>query len=104
MNFKDDKKNKFTKNDWLVLKSNAGGYLGSCHHLAGKNYEYLNLILPMTAFDHLGKGHFKNYQHPDKVPQELKNKALDIWKRWLTEGDYQYFFDKGLIYIKENDY
>ena len=98
MNFKDNKKNKFTKKDWLVLKSNVCGYAGNCHHLAGKSYEYLDLLLPMTVFEHLGNGHAKNYQHPDKVPQELKNKALSLWKTWLPEEDFNYFVDNGLIY------
>jgi hypothetical protein len=70
--------------------------------LAGKDYEYLNLLMPLTSLDHRGRGHAKTYSHPDQVPQEILNKALDIWKRWLTEEDYNYFLNKNLIYIKND--
>ena len=90
--------NKFTKKDWAILKNNIQGFRGELHHTAGKQYEYLNLLLPLSVHEHRGNGHAKNYHQPDLVPKELRDRALSLWKTWLPEEDFNYFVENGLIY------
>jgi len=91
-------KNKFTKKEWDVLKYAVGGFKGELHHLAGKQYEYLNLILPLSSEEHRGKTPARNYKYPDNVPHDLICRASNLWVAWLSLEEMQYFYDKGLIY------
>lgn len=91
------KKNKLTKDEWQRLKNSVGKFIGDCHHLAGKDYEYLCFLLPLSVIEHRGKKPIRNFKHPDNVPAELKIRAITFWINHLNDEDYMYFFDKGLI-------
>lgn len=97
-------KNKFKKDEWQKLKNAVEGYKGEIHHLAGKDYEYLCFLLPLSVKEHRGNNPIRNYGDPDKVPLELKIKAITFWTSKLSDEDFNYFFDNGLInYSKGGD-
>lgn len=94
---------KFPKEAWKRIKGNIEGWHLELHHLIkGQKIERLELILPLSVEEHRGKNAAKNWADPDRVPQELRDRALDFWKTTLDEDDYEWFEENNLLYFTKD--
>jgi len=89
--------NKLTKYQWGTLKLYLENYSGELHRCAGKKYEYLRFLSPMSVNDHRGKNPARNYKYPDKVPEDVQQDNISFWKTLIYEEDWLYFVEKGLV-------
>jgi len=101
-NFKVDiHPKKFNDADWKIIKYYLEGHIGELHHfIKGQKIERLCLVLPMSVAEHgVQFNHCKNYPSPDRVPSEIQHRCLSFWKDLLSDGDFDYFMDRGMVLI-----
>jgi len=96
-----EKKKKFKKKHWFIIKLYLDQWVGEIHHyVKGQKEEALSLVLPMSCADHgVQFSHAKNWHDSQSVPREIKLKCMRFWKNLLSPEHYQQFINEGYGWI-----